>query len=767
MDSLSLIPILLLLSSHQTLGQDWTGEVLSSFQPFGHDQAPFDFNDVEGIMREVGRAAVREPDGQPLSLYLPVFADPASPCGVAVAAMASALEGNAPGTDDTIGVLRMVDSWAKVRDGFLYGLPFVLGVGSYGECLHARAPNLDIRGKYCVIVNVDNPSYNGTRTEIDEMLRVAQLSANLNIGIYTQYSTCIPDACSEEGHGGILNVAVGGRKLTGAFCETLDEPAPDFTAGDIAMISFLSLMLALLTAGTVADLYLRITSKAPATGVRFLLPFSAYTNLEKMFHVATEPRPGVISCLHGMRVLSMTWVIYGHQYIFDIYVAVNSLDLQKWTSGLLFQVIFNATVSTDSFFFLSGLLVSYGVLKEIKRTGKLNMIMYYVHRLIRLTPPIALVVLFLATLFRFLPRGPLAYMADSYSSLCAKNWWMDVLYVDNYLGFNKTSNQSIDCLGQCWYTAVDTQLYLVAPLVLLPLALYPSKGKILLFVVTLVSFIVPAAVIYAYDLPPGSISGSDDVDALGYQNMVYFTPWCRMSAYIMGIWTGYIIFEQGSKKLKLTPLHVLTGWTIAAFSALSVLLGMWSYNQLEVTYHYDPVTQVLYGGLHRGVWCAALAWVVVACHFGYGGIVNDFLSHPSWQPLSRLTYTMYLVAIPVQIFMVYNIKELPIITHIDKIIQTCGTIFISIVAAVLVSLTAEAPVLGLEKLIFKRPGRGEVQPQTNVLANGKQGHENLAFSDEGPVELEKKEMVEIETAPKGDVEWSLHQDSEVKETTLL
>lgn len=49
------------------------------------------------------------------------------------------------------------------------------------------------------------------------------------------------------------------------------------------------------------------------------------------------------------------------------------------------------------------------------------------------------------------------------------------------------------------------------------------------------------------------------------------------------------------------------------------------------------------------------------------GIVNDFLSHPSWQPLSRLTYTMYLVAIPVQIFMVYNIKELPIITHIDKV----------------------------------------------------------------------------------------------------
>lgn len=38
----------------------------------------------------------------------------------------------------------------------------------------------------------------------------------------------------------------------------------------------------------------------------------------------------------------------------------------------------------------------------------------------------------------------------------------------------------LQCLGQCWYTAVDTQLYLVAPLVLLPLAFYPSKGIVVL-----------------------------------------------------------------------------------------------------------------------------------------------------------------------------------------------------------------------------------------------------------------------------------------------
>lgn len=43
-----------------------------------------------------------------------------------------------------------------------------------------------------------------------------------------------------------------------------------------------------------------------------------------------------------------------------------------------------------------------------------------------------------------------------------------------------------------------------------------------------------------------------------------------------------------------------------------------------------------------------------------------------------------------------------------QIIQTCGTVFLSIILAVLLSLTAEVPILGLEKIIFKRPGESWV-----------------------------------------------------------
>nr|XP_027234868.1 uncharacterized protein LOC113826192 [Penaeus vannamei] len=403
------------------------------------------------------------------------------------------------------------------------------------------------------------------------------------------------------------------------MCQTLDE-TPQFTGADIAVISFLSIMLALMVIGTVIDVFCRFAKRsATATGARFLLPFSVYTNLEKMFLITTEPRPGIITCLTGMRVLSMGWVILGHQYLFDILISYNYSHIGKWTSGLFFQIIFNATVSTDSFYSCRGFC-------------------------------------------------------------CSDNWWMDVLYVNNFLAFNATTNTLTDCLGQCWYTAVDTQLYLVAPFVLLPLAFYPSKDS----AVPGNSGVLhnPSSCYLRLRPSSGSIWGGDDnVDNTGYERKVYYTPWCRMSAYIVGIWTGYIIFNQGSKKLVLSPVQVLTGWTVAVFSALAVLLGAWSYNHIGTTYYYDPITQVLYGGLHRGV-CVSL-WL------GWCGLSLRLRRCSEYFPLSSFvaaSLSPHILHVPRRASHSDHSDfqhQGPSLFHpCEKIIQTCGTVFLSLIRPV-------------------------------------------------------------------------------------
>ena len=54
--------------------------------------------------------------------------------------------------------------------------------------------------------------------------------------------------------------------------------------------------------------------------------------------------------------------------------------LKKWQT----QTIVNATVSVDSFFLLSGMLVSYLLLRELERNkGRFKIGLFYLHRYLR------------------------------------------------------------------------------------------------------------------------------------------------------------------------------------------------------------------------------------------------------------------------------------------------------------------------------------------------------------------------------------------------
>ena len=44
--------------------------------------------------------------------------------------------------------------------------------------------------------------------------------------------------------------------------------------------------------------------------------FSIYKNFKKIFHVSNDENQ--LSCLHGIRVLSLAWVILGHSYVFVV-----------------------------------------------------------------------------------------------------------------------------------------------------------------------------------------------------------------------------------------------------------------------------------------------------------------------------------------------------------------------------------------------------------------------------------------------------------------
>ncbi|XP_076053955.1 nose resistant to fluoxetine protein 6-like [Oratosquilla oratoria] len=607
--------------------------------------------------------------------------------------------------------IKMVDSWGKFPDGMMWGN--FITQGSFSQCLDIKhnTEEVSIKGKYCSVMYGRWSSKRAKSQlmpdDVMSSLRMpfASAVASLNTFVLIIYGTCMPNHCTyDDLKASIADTIETGLLFLNLNCHT-DEDHHVYDAADISFITILALLLALMLSAAAIDVYIDIADKQDwrKGSLKYLLVFSLTTNFRKLFHVSEESASGTISCLHGIRVLSMCWVVYGHQYVMNIFLNVNLFALEEKTNGLFFQIFGNGHVSVDTFFFMSGLLVSYGVMRELQRTGRLDVIKFYVHRLLRLTPPIALVVGFNATIVRFFARGPLYSDSLETVKLCRENGWKDIVYVNNFLGFNE-NNDWLDCVGQCWYTAVDTQLFLIAPLLLLPLHFYPGIGQGLLYAFSLASVLTPAIITVVGDYAPAPIMGLPAEVTNRYLRYIYVTPWCRAGSWTVGLWTGYIIFKQNQKKLTLAPWQVVSGWTLAVFVSLAVLFGEYGYIGFNERLDYDVMTQFFFGGFHKAAWAMAVAWVVIACHNGYGGVVNAFLSYPAWQPLSRLTYSMFLMSIPIQILLCYTEKSLFYFNHLNKILEACGTLFVTGIAATLLTLAIESPIIGLEKIIFGKLG---------------------------------------------------------------
>lgn len=57
---------------------------------------------------------------------------------------------------------------------------------------------------------------------------------------------------------------------------------------------------------------------------------------------------------------------------------------------------------------------------------------------------------------------------------------------------------------------------------------------------------------------------------------------------------------------------------------------------------FTPLAYGLFDGCSRVMWSIGLCYIIFACVHNYGGPVNWFLAHPFWQPISKLSYSIYL-----------------------------------------------------------------------------------------------------------------------------
>ncbi|XP_055910867.1 nose resistant to fluoxetine protein 6-like, partial [Eupeodes corollae] len=588
--------------------------------------------------------------------------------------------------------IQFVDAWGKFPSGIISG--HLTDLGNYDQCIKTSVvliPSHGItNGQYCFAsfpllspanMNSDQSNASSTAKDLKIVSDAVQMSITMRLGV------CIPDTCSPELVNKILKKAMSnvlnGRLSSATLSNCSVARKPDFRAIDIIAIVLYSSIGAMMLLSSLYDFGTAYWNIKPKP---LLLSFSVISNGKKLFMINQEKSPNSITCLTGIRVFSMFWVIHCHNYLYYSQLnVINIASALNWVNNFWSLGILMGTVSVDSFFFLSGLLVAWLGLKELDKTnGKINIALMYIHRYIRLTPALAAVVLFYITINRYIGSGPFRVPSEG----CAESWWYTLLYIQNYV------KSPFGCVAQAWYLACDTQLYVLSPLVLIPLWKWGRK-------------FIPAIVILAL-LSIGCIIGTFFVQGytsvlgfgkpLGTLPKTYIKTHTRYSVWLIGIMFGFFMHTNRNKTFKLSTVVQLIGWIVSL--GVMVTIIFMPYFIADFPYDSSVLLAASNESFKRVFWVLALAWIVFVCHFGYGGLVNSILSHPFWQPLGRLTYCMYLVHMAVQEIN-FGISRTDVyFSDYFMFLQFWSTFGITLLSAIVLSLSFEAPILVIEKAIF-------------------------------------------------------------------
>ncbi|XP_065290549.1 nose resistant to fluoxetine protein 6-like isoform X1 [Dermacentor albipictus] len=618
--------------------------------------------------------------------------------------------------------VRLVDATGKPADGLLEGTLAFLG--AFDECLDTvvwdehDSSRLLFQGRYCTAqvapkftlrdlfhnesqAHKELATYLPKKAMLKNALRIPGNHVIFRVGL------CVPSTCSKDDIERMVKYTVKHMDMKAEVTECLQKEKKPLSVIQITVITLLAAFLSLTIIGTVTDITLkeRRHPKAPASekhgrSLEALLCFSAYSNARKLF--APEDKPDSLRALHGIRFLSMTWIIFGHSYFFIEHVQpfrglFNGHEM--YSENFFFSGIINFTLAVDSFFFISGLLVVYTNWKELTESnGRLNVIRFLFNKYWRMMPPL-LLSLGLLFLMPVLGDGP--FWNDIMGTeirLCEQSWWSNLLLVNNFWESKKM------CLVATWYLACNFQFFIISIFILIPLYNWPIVGLSATFLLLLAGSIVSGVITFMADLPPGLIFYPDLDTVSNLVTYVYHKPYNHIGPYCVGVFLGYVIVRH--RDIKLKPLTQVIGWCTSFSVGVAVLWAAYRWNA-ELP---SPPVAALYAATHRVAWCIALAWLTFACVAGHGGFLDSLLSWPPFNALGNLAFMAYLMHPLVILYHSSRTRDLIYYSQYEKVYAFCGHFLVTLVLSTFFYVVVEMPFtrLGamlLRTAVFRKPSR--------------------------------------------------------------
>lgn len=116
---------------------------------------------------------------------------------------------------------------------------------------------------------------------------------------------------------------------------------------------------------------------------------------------------------------------------------------------------------------------------------------------------------------------------------------------------------------------------------------------------------------------------------------LYIKTYARVGVYLVGFWAAWY-FSKINRELKMTQKQKVSLWILS----LAILYGL-------LLSHFVQEGSYTFGGLFpafgRTLWALAMAYLIIACATGNGGIIARILNADFFLPFSRISYSSYLM----------------------------------------------------------------------------------------------------------------------------
>ncbi|CAH1959039.1 unnamed protein product [Acanthoscelides obtectus] len=430
--------------------------------------------------------------------------------------------------------------------------------------------------------------------------------------------------------------------------------------------------------------------------------FAIMKNWNRLKTITPSPDVERLRSIQGIRFYNMVLVILTHVVLFSLMGPIaNTTETENLTSRWTTVFLASGPLCVSTFFMISSWLLIHGLLDAFKHKKEISfkvLILAFVNRYIRLTPTLAAIIAFQASWLRHFGDGPNwnHHVGEEFIR-CRKNWWTNLLYIHNFVDPGNM------CMQTTWYLALDSQYFPVLLLTVWCIKKYPKMRWPLLGGLTVLSILVTFYENYTNRFPallmptPESLYGINHTLKNMQWHIQYIGLFGNLAGPLVGLYFGYIYHNKRDTKLFVSKISKWVWWLVVHVACYGIIIipGIFS---LDINKEHSPFWASMHAATARLVFAAGIGFGL----FGLSQRVECYLKRVlEWPPtyvLGRLTYSAYLVHIPVLLFKIGVSRSPTFFNEFLIFLDLGGTLVATYMAALVLTIGIEMPTSQLLKL---------------------------------------------------------------------